>query len=209
MQKTIKTNPKFGLYEFSSLMIKYLEHIDNPYLLRYGLSIFPSDFVFGEKSKEILNQIYNKSLKKMELSPNSMHKYGAENVITDEQLNLIKSNMLPYIYEVFGIDLTKKCKLYTNFSVHYGKDFDKELKEHVDDSDITINICLKNNLNLTGLQFNSTPDTLFSCKHNKMIQIDIKEGDILIHSGKQPHEVIKQNIIDGERVNLILWLKFI
>lgn len=44
--------------------------------------------------------------------------------------------------------------MFTDFSVHYGNGYDSYLAEHVDDSDITINICLKNNNNFTGLRFN-------------------------------------------------------
>ena len=35
-------------------------------------------------------------------------------------------------------------ELYKDFSVHYSKTKDKKLQKHVDDSDITINICLQN-----------------------------------------------------------------
>jgi hypothetical protein len=180
-------------------------------LLRYGLSVFSSKFVFGENYQQILNSIYSTSLHKLAKSPNTMHNYGSENVITTEYFNILKSSLLEYIYEVYGIDLGKKCYLYTNFSVHYGNSFgyDYKLDEHVDDSEITINICLKNTQNYTGLKFNQVPDTLFSIKHNKSIIVDLDEGDILIHSGKQRHQVI-QNISpnNGERVNLVLWLKF-
>ena len=62
------------------------------------------------------------------------------------------------------------------------------MDEHVDDSDITINICLKNKNDFTGLRFNEIPDTLFSCKNtNKTIFASMNEGDILIHCGKQRH----------------------
>ena len=46
-------------------------------------------------------------------------------------------------------------------------------------------------------------------KKFQKLNVDLDEGDILIHSGKQRHQVI-QNISpnNGERVNLVLWLKF-
>ena len=126
--------------------------------------------------------------------------------------DLFKMNMISYIYEIYGIDASRKCFVFTNFSVHYGYFHDQKLDEHVDDSDITVNICLKNTQNFTGLKFNQTPDTLFSFKHNKPILVDMEEGDVLIHSGKQPHEVCQKVVNSenkfGERVNLVIWLKF-
>lgn len=179
--------------------------------MRKGLSIFSSKFVFGENYQEILDKMYSKSLRKLGESPNTMHKYGAGDVITMEDFQILKTSLLGYIYEVFGIDPSKKCYIYTDFSVHYGNGYgrDHKLDEHVDDSEITINICLKNTQNHTGLRFNEISDTLFSFKTQKYVFVDLEEGDILIHSGKQRHQVFadpKPN--NGERVNLVIWLKF-
>lgn len=207
-----KHNPKFGAeYEISPTMQNYLDSVKSLPLLRYGLSIFSSKFVFGENYQRILDSIYNNSLRKIGESPNSMHKYGSGDVITKEDFNCLKSSLLGYICEVFGIDPCKECYLYTDFSVHYGSAFgyDYKLDEHVDDSEITINICLKNTQKYTGLKFNQTPNTLFSIVHNKSILVDLEEGDILIHNGKQRHEVVQNSSANyGERVNLVLWLKF-
>ncbi len=206
-------NPKFGNeYEISPAMQNYLDSLKSQVLMRYGLSIFSSKFVFGENHQNVLDSIYNKSLRKLGESPNSMHKYGAGDVITIECMDKIKSSLLGYIYEVFGIDPCKKCYLFTDFSVHYGSGYgyDHKLDEHVDDSEITINICLKNTQDYTGLRFKQIPDTLFSFKNDKSIFVNMEEGDILIHSGKQRHEVVQNSKPNsGERVNLILWLKFI
>ena len=205
-------NTKFGTeYEISPAMQNYLDSLKSQVLMRYGLSIFSSKFVFGEDSQKILDTMHSTSLRKMGESPNTMHKYGSGDVITMEYLDKIKSSLLGYIYEVFGIDPCKKCYLFTDFSVHYGIGYkhDTKLDEHVDDSEITINICLKNTQDYTGLRFNQIPDTLFSFKNDKSVFVSMEAGDILIHSGRQRHEVVQNsNPNSGERVNLILWLKF-
>jgi hypothetical protein len=215
----IKHNPKFGeTYEASPVMKTYLQSLKSLSLLRYGLSFFTSEFIFGEKYEQILESMYNRSLCKIGVSPNTMYKYGASDVITMDELDKLKMSLLPYIYEVFGIDPCKKCYLFTNFSVHYSNYHDTKLDEHMDDSEITVNICLKNTQNFTGLKFNQIPDTLFSfkdvedVKEDKTILVNLEMGDILIHSGKQRHEVVQTVLEDtnhnGQQVNLILWFKF-
>lgn len=209
----MRHNPKFGeSYEVSPAMNNYLTRLKNPQFIRYGLSLFTSEFIFGEKHEQIIDDLYKKSLHKMERSPNTMHKYGASDVINSDELEQLKNRLLPYIYEVFDVNPCKECTLFTDFSVHYGFLRDEKLDEHVDDSDITVNICLKNTKGFTGLKFNQIPDTLFSIKSNKCIMVNLEKGDVLVHSGKQRHEVIKnfekESIDCGERVNLVLWLKF-
>ena len=194
----------------SPLMTTYVKSLKNPILLRYGISFITSEFVFGEKHKEIIKSLYMKCHSKLGSSPNSMHKYGASNVISNNEFEEIKKTLLPYIFEVFGIDPSKKCILHTHFSVHYGKYCDKKLDEHIDDSDITINICLKNTQTNTGLKFNQVPNTLFSSAKNSSVTINLEEGDIIIHLGNQPHQVLLQNYDnDNQRINLVLWLKFV
>lgn len=210
----MRHNPKFGeTYEVSPAMNNYLASLKNQQFLRYGLSLFTSQFIFGEKHEQIIDDLYKRSIHKIEGSPNTMHKYGASNVINSGELEQLKKILLPYIYEVFDVDPCKKCTLFTDFSVHYGFLRDDKLDEHVDDSDITVNICLKNTKEFTGLKFNQIPDTLFSIKANKPILVNLDKGDVLVHSGKQRHEVIKnyekETVDYGERVNLILWLKFL
>lgn len=212
----MKHNPKFGeTYLMSPTMLIYQNSLISKQLLRYGLSSFTSEFVFGKNYKQTLENMYNTSLcelKKSKEPPNTMHKYGASNIVTTNEFDNLKMMLLPYIHEMYGIDPCKKCYLFTDFSVHYGSSYDRKLNEHVDDSDITINICLKNTLKYTGLKFTHTPDTLFSVKSGNATFVNFEEGDILIHSGKQRHmvqQLTDEQILDyGERVNLILWLKF-
>ena len=205
-------NTLFGItYEMSPVMKNYIDWLVNPYYLRYGLAIFEGSKVLGDEYQETIAQLYQTSINKLTKSPNSMHKYGSENVINSDTLNKLLFQLTPFIQEYYGLDLTKDLQLFYDFTVHYGKTLDHELKEHIDDSDITINICLRNDFKNTGLIFTQTINTLFSKKSNKSIEVNMNPGDILIHSGKQPHQVIsyQEDFQDStkERVNLILWLK--
>ena len=211
--KTLTHNTQFGItYQMSPVMKNYIDCLVNPYYLRYGLAIFHGNKIFGDDYQDIIHNMYQTSIQKLGISPNSMHKYGAENVIGMDQLNKLLFELTPFIQEYFGLDPTKNLQLFYDFTVHYGKNLDRELKEHVDDSDITINICLKNDFKNTGLIFTQTVNTLFSRASNKSIEVHMKSGDILIHSGKQPHQVIsyQEDLKDSmERVNLILWFKLV
>ena len=204
---------KFGVnYIMSPAMRNYVDNLDNPHYLRFGLAIFNSEFIFGENYQSIIDKFYQTSISKLDESQNSMHKYGSFDIIDSENLTILMNQLNPFITEYFGINPTKKLYLYSDFSVHYGRYLDTKLDEHVDDSDITINICLRNNLSSTGLNFTKIVDTLFSRSSHKSVEVDLKEGQILIHRGKQPHKVCELSSEDlssqdSERVNLILWLK--
>jgi hypothetical protein len=208
-------NINYGLkYQMSPVMENYVNSLVNPHFLKFGLAIFPSKFVFGENFQTILDKILNTSIKKIGKSPNTLHKYGADNVIENDDLSNLINSLLPFINEYFGIDPCKKLSLFVDFSVHYSNNMDTKLEEHRDDSDITINICLKNNLKSTGLVFSQIADTLFSKKSNKSFGIDLNPGDILIHRGSQSHQVLSMSKDDKDnsevsRVNLILWFKII
>ena len=211
--KTTRTNPIFGeSYEISPTMEIFLSKLKEKQFLFYGLSLFTSEFIFGNQHLNIIDGLYKRSIEKLQTSTNTMNKYGSSDIIKNEEFEQIKKSLLSYIQEVYGIDPCKTCDLFKDFTVHYGFLRDGKLDEHIDDSDITINICLKNTKENTVLKFNSVPDTLFSIKRQNPVIVNLEKGDVLVHFGKQPHEVMeteqKKVVEFGERVNLILWLKF-
>ena len=182
------------------------------YLLKCGIIKTNCNTIFGENYKEIINKMYLKATQNLGKSPNSMHKYGNSDIIEKNELEILEGMTKKIICNNYGFNENKKMSLFIDFSVHYGGINDKKLDIHRDDSDITINICLKNNFKTTGLRFHMISDSLYSFYKYKIFDIDLEEGDVVIHRGDHEHEVVKNQEIenlDKNRVNLILWFKFI
>ena len=59
-------------------------------LIRYGISRFTSEYVFGNNYKDVLSKLYEISFKKLSKSPNTMHKYGSGDVIPKLDFDRIK-----------------------------------------------------------------------------------------------------------------------
>ena len=205
-------NKKYGVsYEMSQVMINYINCLKNKSLLKKGIAIFNSKLL----DIDFIDDLYKIAISKIDKSPNSLHLYGNSKIVPVNIKETLISLFSPFINEYFGMDYTKKMLLFHDFSVHYGKNYDKKLITHVDDSDITINICLKNNLLKTELEFTGIVDTLFSNQNSfENFLINLEQGDILIHRGNHPHKVNQISTIDlkndeSERVNAILWFKYV
>lgn len=215
-QFNFPTNPSFGNYITTESMRKYIDIMVNPLFLKRGIALFDGTLLFPNFEQK-LDEWYNISKSKITKSPNTMHKYGAYNVIPPEDVKNLLTSFRPFIDEYFGTSFTKDLVEYSNFSVHYSTSKDTKLDRHIDDSDITINICLKNTFNTpeTKILFENVQDTLYSMKPNdiKETYVTLKRGNILIHKGNHVHSTCKMNndICDNdmERCNIILWFKFV
>ena len=135
------------------------------------------------------------------------------NLLGKDLFEIIISKIKPFLCEYFGLDVCADFELYQDFTVHYSARLDRRLDIHTDDSDITINICLKNNMARSGLQFYGASSTLFSETSNAIIDMELGQYDVLIHRGSHPHQVLsissegRSEDVESERVNLILWVK--
>ena len=111
----------------------------------------------------------------------------------------IASELLPDVYlpPLDGIH---------SYIVRYSKSLDHDLGFHVDDSFLTINLCLNDSFKGSELVFEGarcprhieTPAT-----DSERTCVDHKKGYIVFHHGKNRHYV--KGIEDGERYNLIIW----
>lgn len=199
-------------YQMSPAMSSYINSLVEPKYLSSGIVIFNGEIIFGQDTQSIIDKIYKNSISKIGKSPNNLYKYGAENVIESAELIKLVNEIFPFVIEYFGFEPTKKLLLYADFSVHYGKHMDTKLEEHKDDSDITVNICLRNNLDSSIIRFSRSVDTIFSKSGLKQTFINFKPNQIISHLDYQLHEVLlldkdDQDKTDGHRVNLILWFK--
>ena len=140
---------------------------------------------------------------------NSMH----EKAILTQQLDLepmvesfsnffiknIASEILPdgHLPEVDGVH---------SYIVRYSEALDHDLGFHVDDSILTINLCLNDGWGGSELVFEGTrcPRHIETpAADGERTCIDHKRGHIVFHHGKNRHYVSR--IEGGERYNLIIW----
>ena len=93
-----------------------------------------------------------------------------------------------------------------SYVVRYSKSLDHDLGLHVDDSFLTINLCLNSDFEGSELVFEGTrcPRHIETLASDREIAcVDHKRGFIVFHHGKNRHYV--NHIKDGERYNLIIW----
>lgn len=141
--------------------------------------------------------------------PNSMHSYGA--VLADLGLGPLATALraelvAPLGRTLFapqgGADLTAEH----GFLAEYGNDADESLGYHVDDSVVTLNVCLGEEFSGTELYFRGvrcdehrqapwSPSEAFELEH--------EPGQAILHAGRHRHGV--HPLRRGRRRNLILW----
>uniref|UniRef100_A0A1J3IG80 Putative PKHD-type hydroxylase n=1 Tax=Noccaea caerulescens TaxID=107243 RepID=A0A1J3IG80_NOCCA len=145
------------------------------------------------------------------MRPNTLNKFGVvlddfgfESMLkklVDEFISPISQVLFP---EVCGTALDS----HHGFIVEYGKDRDADLGFHVDDSEVSLNVCL-------GKQF-SGGDLYFRgvrCDNHVNSEISDKEiydyshvpGQAVLHRGRHRHGA--RATTEGHRVNLILWCR--
>eukprot|EP00252_Welwitschia_mirabilis_P025335 TRINITY_DN7870_c0_g1_i1.p1 TRINITY_DN7870_c0_g1~~TRINITY_DN7870_c0_g1_i1.p1 ORF type:complete len:390 (-),score=65.17 TRINITY_DN7870_c0_g1_i1:352-1521(-) len=145
------------------------------------------------------------------MRPNTMNKYGAvlDDFGFDTMLDQLMRQCISPMASVFFPNLCgASLDLHHGFIVEYGKDKDLELGFHVDDSEVTLNVCL-------GRQF--TGGELFfrgvRCENHVNCQTYPEEifeyanvpGHAILHAGRHRHGA--KAIISGHRINLILWCR--
>ncbi len=152
------------------------------------------------ENSDVVNQI---------TQANSMHKNA---ILTNEiGLEPFISSFTNFFFKKIAPDVLPGALLKTIDSIHsyvvrYGISLDRDLGFHVDDSFLTINLCLNDGFVGSDLQFEGQRctthiDTL-SGEHERVL-IKHKKGKMILHHGKNRHYV--ETIRKGERFNLIIW----
>ena len=143
-------------------------------------------------------------------APNSMHGYGA--VLGDLGLD----GLLQALVE----RLAPLCRLHFEdtgggaidgrhgFLAEYGRDHDDSLGFHVDDSAVTLNLCLGEDFSGSELYFQG----LRCDRHRQTPTLRVEDfelehvpGTAILHAGRHRHGV--HPIRRGRRRNLILWMQ--
>ncbi|XP_043696038.1 2-oxoglutarate and iron-dependent oxygenase domain-containing protein CP2-like [Telopea speciosissima] len=145
------------------------------------------------------------------MRPNTMNKYGAVlddfgletmlDKLMDDFIRPISRVLFP---EVGGSTLDS----HHGFVVEYGKDRDVDLGFHVDDSEVTLNVCL-------GKQFSGGELFFRGIRCEKHVNTETQSEEILdyshvpgkavLHRGRHRHGA--RATTAGHRINLLLWCR--
>lgn len=145
------------------------------------------------------------------MRPNTMNKYGAvlDDFGMESMLEKLMEDFVRHISKIFFHDVGGySLDSHHGFVVEYGMDRDVELGFHVDDSEVTLNVCL-------GKQF--TGGELFfrgvRCEKHVNSETHPEEiydyahfpGRAVIHRGRHRHGA--RATTSGHRINLLLWCR--
>lgn len=181
-------------------------------LTEIGKNIF-----YGKILSDIFCDLVMEKIKSHELNEgqkltqnaNSMH----DNAILIEDLGLkelidefCKKFLMKLIYLKFPVCMNYEFNSIHSYVVRYGSKMDSSLDFHVDDSLVTMNLCLNEGFTGSDLIFNGIRcpmhiDTPY--EDNEKIIIRHKKGLSVIHDGKNRHFV--NPIQSGNRYGLIIW----
>ncbi|XP_023746308.1 2-oxoglutarate and iron-dependent oxygenase domain-containing protein CP2 [Lactuca sativa] len=145
------------------------------------------------------------------MRPNTMNKYGAvlDDFGMESMLEKLMEEFIRHISKIFFLDVGGySLDSHHGFVVEYGMDRDVELGFHVDDSEVTLNVCLGKNFTGGELFFRGVrcekhvntethPEEIYDHAH--------LPGRAIIHRGRHRHGA--QATTSGQRMNLLLWCR--
>lgn len=176
------------------------------FLIKKGILVIPIN-IFFTKYEELKNSIYDNIFSNIKNSDNTLHVHTSNVPFSYEDINLLNDILWNIIKEYYQLLNIKKPSYYSGFSIIYNKEYEKKLNTHIDDSLYTINMCIRNN-NIEGSEiiFHGSSYNYYSKVYSpKKIFVNCKEDYMIIHLGNHTHQT--NELIDGERVNIILWYK--
>ncbi|XP_072972641.1 2-oxoglutarate and iron-dependent oxygenase domain-containing protein CP2-like isoform X2 [Typha angustifolia] len=145
------------------------------------------------------------------MRPNTMNKYGAvlDDFGLEAMLNKLMEEFICPISRVFFPEVGgSTLDSHHGFVVEYGKDKDVELGFHVDDSEVTLNVCL-------GKQFSGGELFFRGVRCDKHVNSETQSEEILdyahvpgqavLHRGRHRHGA--RATTSGHRINLLLWCR--
>lgn len=145
------------------------------------------------------------------MRPNTMNKYGA--VLDDFGLETMLDKLMEqfvrpiskvFFHEVGGSTLDS----HHGFVVEYGNDRDVDLGFHVDDSEVTLNVCLGKQFSGGELFFRGTrcDKHVNTGTHSEEIfDYSHVPGRAVLHRGRHRHGA--RATTSGHRINLLLWCR--
>ncbi|CAI9300626.1 unnamed protein product [Lactuca saligna] len=145
------------------------------------------------------------------MRPNTMNKYGAvlDDFGMESMLEKLMEDFIRHISKIFFLDVGGySLDSHHGFVVEYGMDRDVELGFHVDDSEVTLNVCLGKHFTGGELFFRGVrcekhvntethPEEIYDHAH--------LPGRAIIHRGRHRHGA--RATTSGHRLNLLLWCR--
>ncbi|KAG2271568.1 hypothetical protein Bca52824_066123 [Brassica carinata] len=145
------------------------------------------------------------------MRPNTMNKYGAvlDDFGLDTMLDKLMECFIRPISKVFFNDVGgATLDSHHGFVVEYGKDRDVDLGFHVDDSEVTLNVCLGNQFVGGELFFRGTrceKHVNTATKSDEIFDYCHVPGQAVLHRGRHRHGA--RATTSGHRVNMLLWCR--
>ncbi|XP_025815779.1 uncharacterized PKHD-type hydroxylase At1g22950 isoform X1 [Panicum hallii] len=146
------------------------------------------------------------------MRPNTMNKYGAvlDDFGLEAMLNQFMEQFVAPISRGFFYPEVGGGTLDSHhaFVVEYGKDRDVELGFHVDDSEVTLNVCLGKQFSGGELYFRGIRcenHVNSETQHEEMYDYTHIPGQAVLHHGRHRHGA--RAISSGLRINLLLWCR--
>jgi hypothetical protein len=168
------------------------------YLLSFGVIVLPISCVITDYNDEKKQIWIDKIRAYSNANKNSMHMFTTEN-----PMDQTDSKCLMHFCWILSKDFFQLPQeyfapyVYNSFAIIYNENKQTQLKLHIDDSLITINMCLHNTSVGTNLIFQNESG-------NKSIYPN-PEDYLVIHKGNLSHYVTKMQF--GERINIVTWIK--
>lgn len=145
------------------------------------------------------------------MRPNIMNQYGAvlDDFGMESMLERLMNDFISPISRVFYTEIGgTSLDSHHGFVVEYGINRDVELGFHVDDAEVTLNICLGNEFSGGELFFRGV-------RCDEHVNSDIQPGEIfdyphvpghaILHPGRHRHGA--RPTTSGNRMNLIIWCR--
>lgn len=145
------------------------------------------------------------------MRPNTMNKHGAvlDDFGLETMLNKLVDEFISPISRVFYPDVGgASLDSHHGFVVEYGRDKDVDLGFHVDDAEVTLNVCLGKQFSGGELFFRGTrcdKHVNSEAQSEEIFDYSHVPGQALLHRGRHRHGA--RATTSGHRINLLLWCR--
>ncbi|KAJ7570937.1 hypothetical protein O6H91_01G140600 [Diphasiastrum complanatum] len=185
-------------------------------LIEHSPGVFSFDMLEPSLCSMIIDEVehfehWAQAAKVKVMRPNTMNKYGAvlddigmENML-DQMMTKFVSPMASVLFSNVG---GSSLDSHHGFVVEYSMDRDLDLGFHVDDSEVTLNVCLGKEFSGGGLFFRGVRcDKHVNGEAHPEEALDYSHlpGRAILHAGRQRHGA--KAISTGHRANLLLWCR--
>ncbi len=204
-------DPGFAAALAENTPAAWREVVDEPFARVYTFRLL-TDAALARFDREIDERANRARAAGLELeAPNGMHEYGfvLDGLGFRARLEDVMSRLLAPLCRSLYPDLGGgELDQHHGFLVEYARDKDEDLGFHVDDSEVTLNLCLGRefeggDLYFRGLRCPRHMQTL--PEPHESYEYPHEPGVALIHAGKHRHGV--DYLRSGLRRNLILWCR--